>query len=97
MELEINQITEVGCDYIGQALAPAKMVPLIKLNLSFNRFGTKGLEKLAFGLCMNPTLEHLSLNNCDIDAGGAMYLQEILSFHESKLEYLSLDSNVLRN
>jgi hypothetical protein len=48
---------------------------LLKLNLSFNKFGTKGLEKLAFGLRMNPILESLSLNNCDIDAEGAKYLQ----------------------
>jgi hypothetical protein len=57
------------------ALAPAVNVPLLKLNLSFNKFGTKGLEKLTFGLRMNPTLESLSLNNCEIDAEGAKYLQ----------------------
>lgn len=68
LELEINQIGEKGCDYLGQALAPAVNVPLLKLNLSFNKFGTKGLEKLTFGLRMNPTLESLSLNNCEIDA-----------------------------
>jgi hypothetical protein len=73
--LEINQIGEAGCDYIGQALTPSKNVPLLKLNLSFNKFGTKGLENLTFGLRMNPTLESLSLNNCDIDAEGAKYLQ----------------------
>jgi hypothetical protein len=57
------------------------MVPLTKLNLSFNKFGSKGLEKLAVGLGMNNTLESLSLNSCEIDADGAKYLQEILSFH----------------
>ena len=43
LELEINAIGEKGCEYLGMALAPAVNVPLLKLNLSFNKFGTKGL------------------------------------------------------
>ena len=43
LELEINEITQIGCKYLGEALMPAVGVPLIKLNLSFNRFGTSGL------------------------------------------------------
>lgn len=97
LELEINEITSVGCKYLGDALTPAIGVPLKKLNLSFNRFGTAGLEMLANGLVMNPNIESLSLNKCGIDAEGARFIQDILSFHESSLEYLSLDGNLLRN
>lgn len=97
LELEINEISAAGCRYLGDALAPAVNVPILKLNLSFNRFGTAGLEMLAGGLVMNQTLESLALNKCGIDAEGARFIQDILSFHESRLEYLSLDGNLLRN
>jgi hypothetical protein len=39
----------------------------------------------------------LTLNYCDINYEGAFYLQEILSFHDSKIEVLSLIGNQLRN
>ena len=97
LELEINEITQVGCRYLGEALSPAVNVPLVKLNLSFNLFGTAGLEMLSVGLAMNQSIEHLTLDKCGIDAEGARFIQDILSFHESKLEYLSLDGNLLKN
>lgn len=36
---------------------------------------------LTIGLAMNPNLESLSLNKCGIDAEGARFIQDILSFH----------------
>ena len=56
LELEINQITPVGCLYLGNALSPHNMVPTTKLNLSYNKFGTEGLKNLSKGLSENNTL-----------------------------------------
>jgi hypothetical protein len=56
LELEINQITPVGCGYLGEALNPRKMVPIVKLNLSYNKFGSEGLRLLSKGLAENGTL-----------------------------------------
>ena len=50
LELEINQITPVGCLYLGNALSPHNLVPTTKLNLSYNKFGSEGLKNLAKGL-----------------------------------------------
>jgi Ran GTPase-activating protein (RanGAP) involved in mRNA processing and transport len=72
-------------------------VPIIKLNLSYNKFGSEGLKNLSIGLSENNTLEELTLNYCDINFEGAFFLQEILSYHDSKIEVLSLIGNQLRN
>jgi len=40
LELEINQISPIGCTYLGNALSPRNLVPIVKLNLSYNKFGT---------------------------------------------------------
>lgn len=40
LELEINQISPIGCGYLGTALSPHQMVPILKLNLSYNKFGS---------------------------------------------------------
>lgn len=66
-------------------MKPNYGVPILKLNLSYNKFGTAGLGELAKGLAENPTIEQLTLNYCEIDENGAQYLQEILSFHDSKI------------
>ena len=50
LELEINQITPLGCGYLGDALKPSYGVPILKLNLSYNKFGTAGLAELSKGL-----------------------------------------------
>ena len=50
LQLEINQITWKGCIYLGQALSPHHEVPILKLNLSYNKFGSEGLKHLAKGL-----------------------------------------------
>ena len=43
LDLEINQISPIGCSYLGDALLPRFQVPILKLNLSYNKFGTEGL------------------------------------------------------
>lgn len=50
LELEINQISPIGCLYLGNALSPRNLVPTVKLNLSYNKFGSEGLKNLAKGL-----------------------------------------------
>lgn len=67
LELEINAITPVGCGYLGNALSPQFAVPIVKLNLSYNKFGSEGLRQLSKGLSENATLEELQLNYCAID------------------------------
>jgi len=46
-----NEITSIGCDYIGSCLDISKHVPIIKLKLDMNDIGTEGLKNLAKGLC----------------------------------------------
>lgn len=86
-----------GCEFLGKVLHPAAEVPLIKLKLDHNRFGTPGLAKLAEGLAQNNSLESLSLCYCDIDENGFKYIQQILAFIDTKLIKLKLQGNLLRN
>ena len=51
------------------------MVPITKLNLSYNKFGSAGLKNLSIGLCENNTIEELTLNYCEIDYEGSFPLQ----------------------
>jgi hypothetical protein len=85
LELEINDIGVEGCRHLGAVLTPAAGVPLVTLNLSYNKFGTAGLEQLAKGLAVNNTIEKLYLDYCEIDPEGSRYIQELLSYHESKI------------
>ena len=64
LDLQINQITPVGCQYLGQALKASYGIPITKLNLSYNKFGTAGLAELTKGLAENPFIEKLELNYC---------------------------------
>lgn len=97
LNLPHNSITHVGCAHLSIPLSPKSQLPLIKLKLDFNEIGSEGLKQLAFSLSCNNTIERLSLNYCNIDAGGAKYLQEILGFIDSKLWSLKLKGNFLRN
>ncbi len=56
LQLEINSITPKGCLYLGEALNPRHMVPILKLNLSYNKFGSEGLKHLAKGIGENNVL-----------------------------------------
>ncbi len=87
----------MGCLYLGNALSPKNLMPTTKLNLSYNKFGSEGLKNLSKGLSENGVLEQLFLNGCGIDYEGAFFLQEILSYHDSKIEVLSLTGNQLKN
>jgi hypothetical protein len=40
LDIEINGITAVGCGYLGEALLPIYKVPILKLNLSYNKIET---------------------------------------------------------
>ena len=61
--------------YLGESLRPFYQLPLIKLNLSYNKFGSEGLKYLAKGLGENLVLEQLTLNYCEIDYEGALDFQ----------------------
>lgn len=65
--MEINQISPIGCLYLGNALSPKNLVPITKLNLSYNKFGSEGLKNLSVGISENSNLEELTLNYCDIN------------------------------
>lgn len=75
LNLPNNEITHLGCEFLGKTVGAVSLVKLQKLKLDYNNIGTAGLAVLANGLCMNPFLERLSLNFCGIDSNGAMYLQ----------------------
>lgn len=75
-----NEITEKGCEYLGNVLGPNEKLPLTKLKLDFNEIGVEGLKNLALTLCSNNILERLSLNFCNIESHGSKYLQEILGY-----------------
>lgn len=75
LNLPHNEISYIGCEFLGKTIGNTLHVKLQKLKLDFNNIGTKGLSVLARGLCMNPHLERLSLNFCGIDSNGAKYLQ----------------------
>lgn len=67
------------------------------LKLDHNPFGSAGMIKLAEGLSINSSLEHLSLTYCNIDEQGARAIFDILIFTKSKLKELNLSGNHLRN
>lgn len=87
-----------GCEFLGKTVDETSLVKLQKLKLDYNNIRTAGLAVLTTGLCMNSFLERLSLNFCDIDSNGAMYLQNKSSgMWDSSLHTLKLRGNTLRN
>ena len=60
-------------------------LPLIKLKLNHNGFGTAGLVRLTQGLATNKILETLSLKYCGIDSEGAKPIQRIIACIDTKL------------
>ena len=97
LELLDNKITPLGCEFIARALHPAKKPTIEILKLDHNEFGHQGVNNLAAGLAINPTLRMLSLTYCGIDQRGARALFEILIYSRSKLEDVNLAGNMLRN
>ena len=97
MELLDNNITALGCEFLGKALHP-KLQPQIQiLKLDHNNFGAEGVIALAEGLGVNPTLRLLSLTYCGITKEGAGALFEILIYSKSVLEDINLTGNLLKD
>lgn len=97
LELLENKITDLGCDFISRILVPSSPSAITILKLDHNDIGSAGMIHLAKGLTMNKNLEELSLTYCNIDAGGARALFEILIYTKSGLKRLHLTGNHLRN
>jgi Ran GTPase-activating protein (RanGAP) involved in mRNA processing and transport len=91
-----NNITPLGCEFIGKTLGPigSKTVNLLKLD--YNQFGYAGVAALSTGLSQNATLRHLSLQYCNITEEGGQYIGHILMFKGSVLENLNLRGNYLK-
>lgn len=73
LDLLDNKIGLLGCEFLSNILSSASEVPLKRLKLDHNGFGTKGLAILSQGMSSNKTLEKLSLCHCSIDTKGADY------------------------
>jgi len=97
LDLLDNEIGLLGCEFLSKILHPVSTVPLLKLKLDHNAFGTAGLRLLTQGLASNCVLEKLSLCYCGINAEGAVYIQEILANINSKLQKLKIQGNLFMN
>lgn len=95
LELLENRITWLGCEFIGQIMHPKTNSPIHTLKLDHNDIGAKGVEALAKGLCMNQTINSLSLTYCNINYEGARPIFEILIYTKSNLKELNLTGNHL--
>eukprot|EP00831_Metopus_contortus_P082180 TRINITY_DN8825_c0_g1_i4.p2 TRINITY_DN8825_c0_g1~~TRINITY_DN8825_c0_g1_i4.p2 ORF type:complete len:363 (+),score=82.47 TRINITY_DN8825_c0_g1_i4:196-1284(+) len=97
LECMDNNITWLGCEFLGRVLAKEVESPIATLKLDHNPIGTKGVQMLSKGLAQNPVLKILSLNYCEIDKGGSQPLFEMLIFIKSNLKELYLKGNNLQN
>mmetsp|Transcript_11683 Transcript_11683/g.26034 ORF Transcript_11683/g.26034 Transcript_11683/m.26034 type:complete len:280 (+) Transcript_11683:243-1082(+) len=95
LELIDNDVTPLGCEFLGKTLGLGGNPVIVKLVLDFNRFGTEGVEKLAIGLSQNRTLRSLSMQYCGIGPEGGAHIGTILVYVWSKLEELLLRGNEL--
>jgi len=90
-----NNLTPLGCEFLGRTLGPTGNKVINFLKLDYNQFGVPGVQKLSEGLAQNSTLRVLSLQYCDIGPGGGEHLALILMFIKSILEDLYLRGNRL--
>lgn len=97
LELLDNNITPLGCEFLGRVLNPIAKTNLLVVKLDHNSFGTPGLKHIAAGIATNQNVTNLSLTYCDIDSKGAEYLFEILIYTKSALEEINLSGNHLRD
>lgn len=97
VDLLDNEITPLGCEFLGRALHPSCNETTRKLSMDHNVFGDAGLAQLNVGLAINPNIQHLSLTYCGLTEHAANFMQQILAFTESKIEYLNLQGNELGN
>lgn len=91
-----NGVTELGCEFLGRTLGPHGNKTINLLNLDFNQFGTRGVEKLSAGLSQNSTLRSLSLRYCGIGEDGGQFIAHILMFQACALQILELTGNYLQ-
>lgn len=80
LEILDNNVTSLGCEFLGKLLTPKMGTNLTVLKLDHNPFGSPGLNHLAKGIRMNKELVVLSLTYCNIDSKGARSLFEILIY-----------------
>lgn len=93
-----NEVTPLGCEFIGRTLGPGGNGKITFLRLDYNKFGAPGVERLKWGLSQNSALRVLSLQYCDITGEeGGRHLSHILLFIRSALEQLLLKGNNLGN
>ena len=97
LELLDNNITPLGCEFLGKALHPKQQSQIQILKLDHNQFGGDGVMALSEGLAVNPTLRMLSLTYCGIGPEGAEAIFEILIYSKSALEEVNLSGNLLKN
>lgn len=97
LDLLDNKLSPLSCEFISNLVHPKSNTALEILKLDHNDFGSKGVTLLAEGLAINKTIKNLSLSYCNIDAGGARALFEVLIYSQSQLEELYLNGNHLRN
>ena len=76
MNLEGNEITEVGAGYLAEALKNNKTIN--NLALSNNVFGDTGATRLANCLKGHPTLQYLDIGACEITSEGILPVCENL-------------------
>ena len=67
LELMTNEISPLGCQFLGKLMMPRITNNIAVLKLDHNNFGSEGLMYLAEGLAMNPIITHLSLKYNNID------------------------------
>ena len=80
LELMANEITPLGCEFIGKLLLPDMKCALKVLKLDHNNFGSEGLKHIAEGMAANKNIQSLSLTYCGIDKSGARALFELLIY-----------------
>lgn len=100
LELLQNNITALGCQFIGRLVNPHNLeskCQLQILKLDHNPIGSEGMMYLSEGLRMNKEITNLSLTYCNIDERGARYIFELLIFQNSELDEIDLGGNHLRN
>ena len=97
LEVMDNNITSLGCEFLGRVLKKEIESPITTLKLDHNPIGTAGVNMLGQGLAMNPNIKLISLNYCEIDKEGAKALMQILVYIKSNLKELYLRGNNLEN
>ena len=100
LELLQNNITALGCQFIGKTINPHNpdsKCNLTILKLDHNPIGSEGMGYLAEGLRQNKNIVNLSLTYCNIDEKGAKNIFDILLFQGSQLEDIDLGGNHLRD